>query len=314
LAAAVRITRWFDLGLALHLAVGIFDLSNISFTDLGPGTCPTTESAKCDSATRIETTGFTATAAIGAMFHPISFIDVGFNLRGPVEIKSSGTVTATPPPAAPIPLNPEHAEFEAHLPWILRVGARYKFLGADKFEHGDIELDGTYEAWGAAQGQGDQVKIPNLGPFTDINPTITHHYHDTFSVRVGGAYNLRFPVGVLALRLGLFYDSSATDDKDTRMDFDTMAKIGTTVGMGYSVRGVTLNIAYAYLWEPDRNVTNGDIQSINGVSGGNTVSFGTGMTPVVNNGFYHASNQVLSIGLQIAWDELLKKRKTVDWE
>src|SRR6202012_4876762 len=103
-----------------------------------------------------------------------------------------------------------------------------------------------------------------------INPVITHHYQDTGSVRVGGSYNVRLPAGVLSFRLGFFYDSSATKDKDTRMDFDTLAKIAGPAGLGYSVRGVTLNLAYAYMWEPDRTVTNGDIQSINGFDNGSS--------------------------------------------
>jgi hypothetical protein len=67
------------------------------------------------------------------------------------------------------------------------------------------------------------------------------------------------------------------------------------------------------MYEPDRNVTNGDIQSINGVANGSTMTT-EGPTPVVNNGLYHAQNMILSFGLQIAWEELLKRQKTHNWE
>lgn len=312
-AAAVRITRWFDLGLAVHLVAGIFDLSNTSITDLGSTTCPNLESTNCDSGTHLKTTGFSATAGLGALFHPHKTFDVGLNVRGPIVLNTSGTVDATSPPAAPIPLKQDVAEFDTRLPPVVRVGVRYKFLGKDDFEHGDVELDGTWEGWSWAEGEGDHINIPNLGPFSDIHPVLTHNYKDTFSIRLGGAYNMRLPAGVLTLRLGAYYDSSATADKDTRIDFDTMLRIGGTAGLGYRVRGVTLNIAYAYMWEPDRNVVNGDIQSINGVANGSTMTT-SGPTPVINNGFYHANNMILSFGLQIAWDELLKKRKTHDWQ
>ena len=169
----------------------------------------------------------------------------------------------------------------------MRLGVRYKFLGHDDFEHGDIELDGTWEGWNWAEGDGDKIQIDSLGPFSDIHPTLTHHYMDTYSIRLGGAYNIRLPAGVFTLRLGGFFDSAATKYKDTRVDFDTMAHYGGTAGLGYSVRGITLNIAYAYMYEPDRNVTNGDIQSINGVANGSTNTT-AGPTPVVNNGLYHA--------------------------
>lgn len=312
LAVGFRAARWVDLGVALHVVYATFDLSNVSFTDLGSTLCKNLEDARCDSTTRLRTSGVSATAAVGAMFHPAKFMDIGVNLRGPVNVDTSGTVDATAPAAASIPIDRDKAEFHSHLPWVLRAGLRYIFRGADDFEHGDIELDGTYEAWGAAEGEGDKVLIPNLGPFSDIHPTITHHYRDTFSARLGGAYNIRLPAGVLSLRLGAYFDSAATHYKDTRVDFDTMARYAGTGGIGYTVRGVTLALAYAYIYEPDRTVTNGDIQSINGVANGDTTTV-EGPTPVVNNGHYHAENQILSVGLTIAWDELLKKQRKVNW-
>ena len=313
LAVGYRATRWLDIGVALHLVYATFDLSNVSFTDLGATLCKNLEDARCDSTTRLRTSGVTATAALGAMFHPARFMDIGFNVRGPATVDTSGTVDATAPKAASIPIPQDKAEFHTHLPWVVRAGLRYIFRGPDNFEHGDIELDGTWEGWSGAEGDGDKVIIPNLGPFSDIHPVITHHYRDTFSARLGGAYNIRLPAGVLSLRLGAYFDSAATHYKDTRTDFDTMAKYAGTGGIGYTVRGVTLAVAYAYVYEPDRTVTNGDIQSINGVANGDTNTV-EGPTPVVNNGHYHAQNQILSIGLTIAWDELLKKQRKVNWE
>jgi hypothetical protein len=315
-AAAVRATRWLDIGLALHLVVGIFDLENVSITDLGTTLCPNLESANCDSSTHLKTTGFSATGSVAFMFHPHRTIDIGLNARMPIVLDTSGTVDATPPSAAQIPIPQDKAEFHTRLPPVVRLGVRYKFLGRDDFEHGDIEVDGTWEGWSWAEGGdriGDRIQIDQLGPFSDIHPILTHNYMDTYSIRVGGAYNIRLPAGVFTLRLGGYFDSSATKYKDTRVDFDTMAKYGGTAGLGYTVRGVTLNVAYAYIYEPDRNVTNGDIQSINGVANGSTMTT-SGPTPVVNNGLYHANNMILSFGLQIAWDQLLKNRKTHDWQ
>ena len=312
-AAAVRLNKYIDIGLALHLVVGIFDLENVSITDLGPTLCPNLESANCDSSTHLKTTGFSATGGLGIMLHPHRSIDIGINGRLPIVLNTSGTVDATPPPAASIPLPQDKATFNTRLPPVVRLGIRYKFLGADRFEHGDIELDGDWEGWNWAEGDGDKIDIPTLGPFSDIHPTLTHNYQDTYSVRLGGAYNIRLPAGVFTLRIGGYFDSAATKYKDTRTDFDTMAKYAGTAGLGYSVRGVTLNVAYAYIYEPDRTVTNGDIQSINGVANGSTMT-GEGPTPVINNGTYHANNMILSFGLQIAWETLLKRQKTHNWE
>jgi long-chain fatty acid transport protein len=330
LAAAVRATRWLDLGLALQLVYGNFNVSNISFFDLGRGKCPNTEYAPCDAGTKLTTDGVTATAMLGVMAHPIPQLSIGANVRPAIDLNTTGTVHATAPKVQQMTIDPEPASFHTHLPWELRLGVRWAFL-KDNFEHGDVELDGTYEAWGqsaeghctrpaavpagAPFGCGDQVNIPQLAFFSDINPVVVHNFNDTFSIRMGGAYNLRMPHdhGVLTFRLGWYYDSSATSVKDTHLDFDTMAKYGFALGAGFKIRGIQINFAYAYVYEQDRTVTNGDIHSINGVNGFGQSSTGEPL-PVINNGRYHASTQILSFGLTIAWDELLKKHRVIHYQ
>lgn len=321
-AAAFRATHWLDIGLALEMVYANLDLGNASLVYIsgGPsGLCKSVEAAGCDGITDIKTSTVTVTGALGLMFHPTKTIDIGFNVRPQINIDTKGKAYASAPPLlSQVPLTPGSAEFHLKMPTVVRLGIRYAFKGADNFEQGDIEVDGDYENWKNAEGTGDQVKIPELDPLQNLDPTITHHYQDTGSVRVGGAYNQRLPAGVLTFRAGLFFDSAATKDKDTRIDFDTMAKIGPTVGLGYTVRGVTLNVAYSYLWEPDRNVTNGDVRLINGIIQGKNdtvLSPGGVPTDVINNGFYKAHNQILSIGLTVAFDDLIgRHRRVIHWQ
>jgi long-subunit fatty acid transport protein len=318
LAGSVRITRWFDLGLALQVVYGSFDVANASLVYGSNTLCLNLEDQNCDSSTHITASTITATAKLGLMFHPVRGLHIGADVRPEVTVDAvGGHAVATPPKefGASFMIPPAgDIEFHTKLPWEARLGIRYAFKGADDFEHGDIELDGTYEAWHHAEGDGDHIVIPNLGPLSNINPDITHHYQDTFSARLGGAYNLRVGrMAVLAFRLGGYFDSAATKYKDTRLDFDTMAKWGATAGIGATVRGITLNFAYAYVYEPDRTVTNGDIRVINGVEGGGTTAMGQD-TPVFNNGHYHARNQIVSIGLTVAWAELLGRRRIIRWQ
>jgi long-chain fatty acid transport protein len=314
LSAAVRVTKWLDVGLALHLVYGSFLLSSSGIVDLSRGICRNGEYQPCDSDTTLNVAAFTATAALGLMFHPLPTLDIGVNLRGPVKLDATGTANGTPPAVQSVPIDPQPAEFHTKLPWVLRVGLRWAFV-KDRFEHGDIEVDGTYEAWADAQNPGSQVNIPSLSIFNDINPVITHNYQDTYSLRMGGAYNLRLPAAsVLTFRLGFFFDSAATKYKDTRIDFDTMAKYAPTVGIGYRVRGVAFNIAYAYVWSPDRDVTNGDIRLINALQQGQTIDTVGNPTPVVNNGHYHAETQILSFSINIAWDEALQHHRVLAYE
>ena len=52
-----------------------------------------------------------------------------------------------------------------------------------------------------------------------------------------------------------------------RLDFDTLAKVGGTIGLGLWLRGMTLNIAYAYLYSLPRTVSDGALRPIDGLTG-----------------------------------------------
>ncbi len=324
LAAAVRVTKWFDLGLALHLVVGHFDLSNTVFADLGSSACPVPEYPRCDALNHIVTTGFTATASLGMKFTPVPALQIGVNLRGPADIVSTGKLDATPPAANPLIIPQTDVRFSNKLPWALRLGIRYAFL-KEGFEQGDIEVDGTYEAWHDAQADGAKIHIDDLFPKGEVDTIVTHNYRDTFGVRLGGAYNARLPKGVLTVRLGFAFDSAATTLPYTRLDFDTGARYIPTVGLGYKVRGVAINIGYAYMFSPDRTVTNGVIPPINpfgvcprgnpdcGIAATSNDARGNPLGPI-NNGTYTASNMTFSAGITIDWDEALKKTRILKYE
>jgi long-subunit fatty acid transport protein len=311
-SVAVRATRWLDVGLALHVAVAKFDLTSVSFTDISKGLCPNAEYQPCDSTNKLTTSGATATAALGVMLHPLPWWAIGANVRGPIYLNTSGTVEATAPSAVPMPIAPAPATFSTNLPWVVRVGTRLVKL-REQFEVADIEFDATWENWSAAQGDGPKVNIPNLSLFQDIHPTIVHHYHDTFSLRLGGSFNVALPAGVLSIRAGVYYDSSATAPKDTRLDFDTLAKLAGTFGLGYSVHGFTLNLAYAYVYEFDRTVADGDIAPVNGAAHGDSVDDQGNPLPAVNNGRYHGQTHIISFGVTFRFDELVGRKHRPRW-
>jgi long-subunit fatty acid transport protein len=321
LAAAVRATKWLDLGVAVQMAYGHFDLNNDASADLGPAYCGTTkENPNCDINLRLKTSGFTATGVFGAMVHPIEGLHLAVNLRGPMGIPSTGTAVGTLSPNFPIAIpldpgsaaNPAPVKLPFHLPWVLRFGARYAFMKGN-FERGDIEIDGTYETWHEAQGTGDDVDFTKgFGPLSaNTKIKLVHHYKDTGSVRIGGAWNFKFSNdSVLTPRVGWFYDSSATSNQWTRNDFDTLAKIGICLGLGYKIRGVTMNVAYNYITSPTREVAAGHQQLVNGLNG--TLSQANGdPTAVINNGKYTASDHVILFGLVFRFDEVLKKNRVL---
>jgi len=330
LAAAVRATKWLDIGLALQMVYGHFDLKADAYADLGNGVCGVQQNPSCDSLLHIKTSAFSATGALGVMLHPLDNLHIGVNVRGPMYLNSSGTTTTSPVAAEQnfqlspgSPQDPAKTKLNFHLPWVLRFGIRYAFLDKKHREQADIEADGTYETWHQAEGTGDQLSFKALGPYTNVNTVIEHHYKDTGSFRVGGAYNFWFNNdSMLALRLGFFYDSAATSNAWTRIDFDTLAKTGYTLGLGYNIRGITINVAYNYIASNSRTVTNGHQQIQNGLGAtglnGQQLNPGShvgpdGYEPVFNNGVYSSHTQVVMLGLTFNIEQIMKKQRQLTY-
>ena len=256
--------------------------------------------------------------ALGAMLHPTQSFDIGVHVRSAVNlglhpIRAKGTVSATTPPALsdlpPLGTERMDAQFETWLPWQFRFGVRYAHKPAGR-EIFDVELDATYEAWSWNDGSDNKLTLlkppmlVNRGePFT-IN--LRHNYRDTFSLRAGGSYTQPLSQqSALILRLGALVDSSASRDQDLRLDFDTLMKAGGTVGLGLQARGVTLNVAYAYLHSLPRTVENGALVPINGTNG-QPLSFNDMLAPGTNSGTYAGQTHILSIGLSVLFDDLVK--------
>jgi long-subunit fatty acid transport protein len=250
----------------------------------------------------------------GAIVHATRGLSLGASVRSPISVDATGQASVDPnitvikPPPAP-----GNATFHTQLPWYLRFGARYAFVEDDGFEAGDLEIDGTYETWGSAQGTGPTVHIDHLGPmgpaFDNIDVLIAHHYSDTFSVRGGGAYNFKLPFGVLVLRGGLYYDKSATagDPSYTRLDFDTLDKIAATLGAGLKWNGFTFNVGYAEVFEPGRTVDpgTGNVRPVDGAQHGQPVDSMGNPLPAVNEGQYAGHMNIFSFGVVAVFDEII---------
>jgi long-subunit fatty acid transport protein len=325
LSAAFRLASWLDVGASAHLVLASFDETRVSYADFGPETCSDNaldedkkkEDFRCDSRTTLEAKGTSFAATLGLMARPTASLAFGASFRTPTNIAASGTVTPTAPPRL-LPdgqeLTPGAATYALQLPWAVRVGARYIGMDAD-FERYDLELDVTYEGWGTAQRLGPILTVPNLGAFKNIEAVFQHGYGNTFGLRGGGAYNIDTGDGIVSLRGGAYFDSSATDFKNTRLDFDTLAKVAGTIGLGYKVGSTSFDIGYAAVASIPRTVGLGDggIRPVNDRAGGRTDGPNNEPLPVVNQGSYTGFTHIIALGISVSLESFFGPPRKVHY-
>ena len=302
-SAAVRVTPWLDLGLSAHLVMSSFDQTTVSYADLGEEVCKNAEYFRCDSLNTLNASGTAFGATLGAMVRPSPSAQFGASFRTPVNITAVGQVTPEAPRALDQDLEPGAATLQLQLPWMLRVGGRYIGMDAD-FELYDLELDITYEAWGTAQKLGPIVDVPDLGAFKDIQTVVLHGYNDTIGVRAGGSYNIDTGDGLLSLRGGAYFDSPATSHEFTRLDFDTLAKVAGTFGLGFKYGSFNFDFGYAAIASIPRLVGEGvgEIRPVNGLQQGQTIDAEGEPLPAVNEGSYRGFTHIFSFGVSVALD------------
>lgn len=316
LAAAARVHRVLDVGLAVQMVYATFALANANLTPLGPSNCPVPDYAGCDSYANINVSGTTFTGLASVMLHPKPWLDLGATLRPPIDIKATGTLHPVTAPVATAKLQDSPVHFRSNLPLWLRLGGRLVSRYPDGTERADVEVNLVWERWSAAEGPKPATKEVVdattcsiysdeflLGKGGELCADIVHNYRDTFGVRVGGAYNHRLSdTARLTGRVGFYFDSAATSNAATRLDFNTAEKFGFTVGAGLKWRGLGLNLAYAYVYSPVRQVSDSEITALSGLNG-NPVP-GTDAVIAVGNGRYEPMTQILSVGLTVNFGEL----------
>jgi long-chain fatty acid transport protein len=280
----------FQWGIA-HLAQHVYAMGWIN----NPNLCRTGEAYACQLRAGVDLWDtFTPTGLVAALARPAPHVEVGASVRLPFDANLAGDAElAVPASLGGIAINATGAKFTVKMPLIARFGGRY-FFGPREDERGDVELDVTYETWSRI----DTFVIDfatDLGTLTVAAP---HNYRDTVSVRLGGAYNLKVRRGRLPLRAGFFYDGAAAPNDWSRLDFDAFTRFGFTGGAGYTLKGVTLNAALAFLYMPTRTVTTSQVTPIYALPGDMP-------TDSRLNGTFAAHQWVASIGASVSFAELL---------
>lgn len=300
---AYRVLPWLDVGLSGHLILARFDPTWTALVD--DGQCANAEYQPCDSRAAIDASGTAIAATIGVMARPWKSVELGVSVRTPASFEASGTLSAMRPANLQEAIPSSAVTLHSRLPPVVRLGGRYLKKNGT-FEVYDLELDVVYEGWGGAQGDGVRIDAPKFGAYAPLAIGSVRGYRDTIGLRAGGAYNFDLPGGTLSVRGGGFYDAGATEFAFTRIDYDTLAKIGGTLGVGYRVGAYSLNAAYAAVASLPRVVGSGEgrVRPTNLAREGKSIEGDGDALPAINQGAYRGFTHIVSLGVSVAFDEV----------
>ncbi|MFH1129771.1 MAG: hypothetical protein V1754_00430 [Pseudomonadota bacterium] len=160
--------------------------------------------------------------------------------------------------------NPAEATLEIPMPWVVRTGARYIHRDNQERELFDVELDFVWESTSSLQDFMMKPKEPVqlfIGESGTVFSTVRdlpviHGWEDSWSLRLGGSYNIHGLLGeaVLSFHGGGLYETPVIPEKYTRLDFVALERWGLTAGFGVRWRKYELNFGYAHLFHVQRLV------------------------------------------------------------
>ena len=175
-------------------------------------------------------------------------------------------------------------------PWV-RLGQRFIKRDAEGREVADLELDVTYEFWHLLDGY--HVTFDGLlqvyNSTEDLEPmTLAKDWRDTLAVRLGGSWSL-WP-DRLRLSAGVHYETAAMPEHLTNIDFLGYNRMGAALGLGVSLGAFELNLAYQYVLQPTREITNSRVAIQRPLDPADEPLY-------VGNGTYESSFQTFALGL-----------------
>jgi long-chain fatty acid transport protein len=200
-----------------------------------------------------EETGGSLSAGLGLMYKPTDKLSLGLSIRGPTEMKLSGTTSMY---YESIKMNLD-SETRFSLPWDMEVGLSYKitdnFLFATGFQYTMWStLDKVEKTIRNVPGFNSILQIPVVG---DVEEEEILNFKDILIWRTGVEYV--FPQGV-ALRAGIGLDHYASPEETlsiTNIDVNKFTLLG---GIGYRAGKMQIDFFYAYAMGSEREKTSTD--------------------------------------------------------
>ena len=241
---AVKVNDMLSLGASINVNYGIFDISMYA----GKTMLPAPYSIEFDLGQYEESeTGWGLGATFGVLFKPHEMFSLGATFRTASTVKFSGEAKMS---NLVLIGQPGSSEMERNVTWPewLAVGAA--FYPIDNLT---ITADMQYTHWKRI----DVIKtdytnsIWNLLMTAGGKDTMPMHWEDAYQIRFGAEYKAS---ETLAFRAGYYLDPSPAPDKTMNIllpnyDFNVL-----TLGLGYNLNGLQIDLGFEYLMGKDRKI------------------------------------------------------------
>lgn len=308
---AYRFRNWIAIGASLQgVSAGVRQRVKLSADRFGG------ENPDADLLIELDTLQhFVPSANFGLWSSPLPGLELGASLQlgrsvratGPLRILERGPEIEELSDAGLVTFEEDNptATVSFDMPAYWRAGVKYGQQGLfDGLLGFDVEADFVYEQWSSydhvfletkgvsfAFGQGaDPVPLEPI-----IQP---RDWQDAWSVRLGGEVN--FFEQMIALRSGVMYETAAVPTSSLNVELLNGEKLGVGIGGSVKVFGVTLDVGYGHHFVFDRVVGDESILYVE-----NPVrTFNPEPRTRIAMGRYSMSYNVLSVGLNVAFDEM----------
>lgn len=241
-----RINEMISVGAALNINYGMFSMKRWAGTTEIPE--PPYEFDLGQYEMNLKGWGFGAT--LGVLVKVNDMLSAGATLRTPSRVKFSGDASLSNIELLGFKSSSEAETESPHLTFPLWIagGVAVRPLSGLTLT-GDLQ----WTRWSTL----DQVELSFIDPFWSLfmiasGGNIMHlEWKDALQVRVGAEYMLRED---LAVRAGYYYDPTPTPDKTMNVLLPSFTFNAFTLGLGYSLNGLVIDLGFEFLSGKKREV------------------------------------------------------------
>jgi len=291
LSFAYEFSDSFRVGAGFQNAVSRFELVNVTSGYTGVFGRP--EDRDLDIRTKVTMEDYFApTGNLGLWFVPVDRFQLALSGQLPARLFDRNAEIqvrwGSHPAFDDAELSDDTVAGGIPLPFIGRAALRYR--GADF----DVELTGVFEGWSVfdditVRPTGTEVRnVPGIGSIPMSPLSIPKNWRDTFSVRLGGSYEVSRP---LSLRAGYVYEVGAVPAEYYSVFNPDGDKHVFGSGFTYAWEDWELDFSAGYYEVEDRNIANSELRQINPIDTENELA------TVVGNGQYTTSHLIVGTGL-----------------